>query len=522
MDNLNQNTLLNEINNPLLFEWKQPIPLENKQLPIFDSGIFPAWLKDYVNGVAEETQTPVDAAAMACISLLSTILGGKYVVKPNETSWTEILSIYSVVALDPANRKSAVYSLFQRPLSAFEKEERERLAPIIADEKTEQKAIKKRINELENKYSKENDHEKAELILDEIKELEKEINEESNLKSRYPRFFTSDVTPEKLVELMYENNGRFAILSSEGAELFDMISGRYSDKFNLDIYLKAFSGDNVTIDRKNSPSILLENPTLTIGLFVQPSVIQNLPVKFSERGLMQRFLFYLPKSFIGNRKIMPVPISSNLEEKFNSNIRKLLELNQSNSNESIELKFNTDATNYLISIQTEIEFMLRNQDLNVGLKGWLGKLTGQIVRIAGLLHIAEYVQFGEIPREINKYTLKKSDSLRDYFYQHAESAFGIIGESESIDDLKYILGKIISKKFEGKEQIDYQELWQLVKKRFKKSEECKKTLILLEEMNYIKNRKDGRKQVIFVNPCLQNGSRIPLMARNHSHIKALK
>ncbi|WP_200416558.1 hypothetical protein [Virgibacillus salexigens] len=34
-------------------------------------------------------------------------------------------------------------------------------------------------------------------------------------------------------------------------------------------------------------------PTLTIGLFVQPSVIKELPNTFQDRGLTQRFFIFL-------------------------------------------------------------------------------------------------------------------------------------------------------------------------------------------------------------------------------------
>ncbi len=36
-------------------------------------------------------------------------------------------------------------------------------------------------------------------------------------------------------------------------------------------------------------------------------------------------------------------------------------------------------------LRTEIEDMLRDEDLPDGFQGWMGKLAGQIIRIAGLL-----------------------------------------------------------------------------------------------------------------------------------------
>lgn len=61
-------------------EWDDPIGFDEVKLPKFDTSVFPKWLRDYVEGVAESTQTPADASSMACISALSTILSRKFEV----------------------------------------------------------------------------------------------------------------------------------------------------------------------------------------------------------------------------------------------------------------------------------------------------------------------------------------------------------------------------------------------------------------------------------------------------------
>lgn len=509
---LDKEKVINAFNEQII-EWKQPILLDNQVLPIFNTSIFPKWLKEFVDGVAEVTQTPKDAAAMACLSILSTILGGRFVIKARK-DWIEQLNLYTVMAMDPANRKSAVFGFFQKPLTTFEKDERERLTALIVEEQAERSAILKKITDLERRYGKTENADEAKAILQEVKELSKEVDETVKPPIKIPRFFTSDATPEKIAALMNDNNESFAILSSEGAEVFQMMAGRYSDKINIDVYLKAYSGDNITIDRiGEGRSISLENPTLTIGMFVQPSVIQELPSYFLNRGLNQRFLYFLPKSFIGRRKIIPNDIPETVIKTFNTNIRKLIKLkfptNKNNvETNSIALVFDDEAKHYLAKIQTEVELMLLNQDMNEGFKGWLGKLVGQIIRISGLLHLADNVQSvdSDIPKIITKDILMKADSLRDYFIQHAEKALGIIGENQSFEDVKYLLKKITSKKFDGREKIDSQEIWQLVKKRFKRSEKYNDVLLTLEEMNYIKVLKDGRKHIIYVNPYLSKNS----------------
>ncbi|MER2107665.1 MAG: YfjI family protein [Solibacillus sp.] len=494
-------------NNGFNEEWQQPLPFHNIVLPTFDTNIFPKWLREYVNSVAEETQTPRDAAGMTALTMLSTILGGSFEVRPNKTSWREVVSIFAVVALEPANRKSAVFSLLLKAIIDFEKQESTKVASNLAEKRAEQNAKIKRISELEKEYSKATEIEQQNLLLKEIKELEKSIDETLNPVNTSCRLYSSDVTPEKLAELLHAHNGRFAILSSEGAEFFDMASGKYSDKSNIDIYLKGYSGENVVIDRKGSPSILIEKTVLTIGVFVQPSVIKNTPQNFSERGLIQRFLYSLPQSTVGYRNITPQPIQTEIKLNFEKNINKLFTLmvNQEEKNKvSKELKFSSEATEYLRQVQEEIEIMLRNQDMNPIFKGWLGKLVGQIVRIAGLLHVAEYVESDSMPLVINVETLKKADQLRIYFIKHAEAAFGIIGDDTNGEDIIYVLNKINSPKFANNQCIANQELWQGMKHRFENVQKYNKIIDFLEEMDYIKIEIRGKKKFIHINPYLRN------------------
>lgn len=494
-------------NNAFNEEWQQPLPFPNIILPTFDTNIFPKWLREYVNAVAEETQTPRDAASMATLTMLSTILGGSFEIKPNETSWREVLSVFSVVALDPANRKSAVFSLLLRPIVDFEKQESMKMAPKLVEKRAEQNTKTKRISELEREYSKATEIEHKESLLNEIKELEKSIDETLNPVITSYRLYTSDVTPEKLAELLYSHNGRFAILSSEGAEFFEMASGRYSDKINIDVYLKGYSGENIVIDRKGSPSILIDKTILTIGVFAQPSVIKNIPQNFSERGLMQRFLYSLPKSLVGYRKITPQPIPLDVKENFERNIYKLFKIITNEGEKSItskELTFDTEASDYLKKIQEEIEIMLRNQDMNMTFKGWLGKLVGQIIRIAGLLHVAEHIIANQIRSIISIDTLKKADQLRSYFIKHAEAAFGIIGDEANSEDINYVLNKINSAKFINQQCIANQELWQVVKHRFENVHKYNKVIDNLEEIDYVKIEFRGKKKFIHINPYLRN------------------
>ncbi|QCR33585.1 YfjI family protein [Lysinibacillus sp. SGAir0095] len=486
----------------VLSDWETPIELDNKVLPVFDTSIFPGWLRDFIEAVAIETQTPIDAAAMNSLAILSTAIGGKFNIRANKSSWIESLNTYSVIALESSERKTAVYKLFLKPILSYEIEENSRLSKIILEEKAERNTKVKRIDYLQQQYSKQEDEEKSKTILIKIKNMSREIDDSAKVIPKELRLFTNDVTPETIAQLMFDNNECLSILSDEGAEVFQMMAGRYSNKINIDIYLKSYSGGNVTIDRTGGKSISLKNPILTIGLYVQPTVIQEIPNNFSSRGLTQRFLYSIPKSLVGERDTNPpqIPISTN--ENYKSRIRKLLDIKV---NSPLTLEFDEEAQKYVFQMLKEIERMLGNQDINQDFKSWLGKLCGQIIRISGLIHIASNVSSinNNFSKKISIETLQKADSLRNYFIQHAEIAYGIINDNENLNDVKYILSKLTtSEKFKEQDRINYQDLWQLVKKRFSTANELKRVLYILEEMNYIKIEKNCRKSIILLNPKL--------------------
>jgi len=146
--------------------------------------------------------------------------------------------------------------------------------------------------------------------------------------------------------------------------------------------------------------------------------------------------------------------------------------------------------------------MLKDGDITDGFQGWLGKLSGQIIRIAGLLHVAEYVG-REIPSEINVETLEKANVLREYFIQHAKKAHGVMGVNENDEDAKYILKKI-TEKCQDEEVIDHQKIWQTTKRKLKEVQNLDIGLANLEERNFIRNEVQGRKKIIYINPLLFN------------------
>lgn len=83
--------LKNELCEPM---WKAPIPFEEVKLPSFPVDALPAPLCDWVKTVAENTETPVDMAAVSTLAALSCAVQGKFKIAPKR-SYSEPLNLYA-------------------------------------------------------------------------------------------------------------------------------------------------------------------------------------------------------------------------------------------------------------------------------------------------------------------------------------------------------------------------------------------------------------------------------------------
>ena len=100
-------------------QWEQPIPFEDVARPPFPVDALPSSVRPYVEAVAESTQTPVDMAGCAALSVIATSVQGKFAIR-GKPDWTEPLNIYLTEIAPPSERKSAIQHAMVRPVSDYE------------------------------------------------------------------------------------------------------------------------------------------------------------------------------------------------------------------------------------------------------------------------------------------------------------------------------------------------------------------------------------------------------------------
>ena len=110
-----------------------------------------------------------------------------------------------------------------------------------------------------------------------------------------PAFSVEDVTTEKLAALLAANGETLASISPDAGAIVNNLLGRYSslDRTDESVYLKAFSGDFLRVDRqKHAEPVLLKSPCLAALWLTQPDKLETLlgEKELTDGGLIPRLL----------------------------------------------------------------------------------------------------------------------------------------------------------------------------------------------------------------------------------------
>lgn len=398
-------------------KWPDIVPISNALVPPFPLEALPSCLREFASELAEAYQVPADLPAMLMFAAAAIPLGGRVTVQAGP-EWTEPTNVFVAVALPPSNRKSAVFN--------------EVIAPIYQHEARKEQR----------------------LVLD-------------------------DATPEALPMRLNSNSGRLAIMSPEGGT-FDNIAGRYNNGVpNLDVYLKGHAGDRVRVDRVNRPSLTIDSPALTIGLAVQPVVLRSISNKptFRGRGLLARFLYSIPPSMVGHRKVMTNAIAPQTRENYEEVIRGLLQLDDA----PFKLNLADGAISLLNNFRESIEHSLLPGGRLSYIEDWGGKLAGAVVRIAGLTHCAQHAT-GTIPREISAEVMRDAIVIGEYLINHALAVFDLMGADPMIDNAHHLLDWICSRNIS---QFSGRDVHQALRGRFRSMASLRPVLDMLLKHGYL-------------------------------------
>jgi replicative DNA helicase len=447
--------------------WADPVPFSNRVPPPFPLHCLPPWLRDMVIATAEALQVPADLPAMLTFPVLGTALAKKVTVCIRQGYFVPV-NCYVMIGMESGERKSPAY--------------RAMLAPIVSYERALIARVKlARASEAEATGQKDD--------------------------SPLPTLFADDITTEQVPVLLEQNGERLAIFSDEGDSL-DIMAGKYSKGVpNFGVYLKAWDGGTYKVNRGMRPSIYLEHPLLSIGLCLQPSVLRSLTETpaFRGRGLLGRFWYALPSSFMGTRKTIGTPIPHTVERSYQDHIDALLAIPMPERAEVLYLS--TPAHELFVTFESALEPQLAPDGALRPIADWVAKLGGGVARLAGLLHMAGAERDNE---QIGAATMKNAIILGRYLLEHARATFGAMSENPAVKDAQAVLVWLARKEIATFSQRD---ICRDNRSRFEHPDACLPALTTLLEHNWIRDvprdpKRNGRPPKSMYEAHPEIGSRI--------------
>lgn len=418
----------------------RPIALQQAACSVpFPVHALPRSLQNLVTEVARSWETPADLVAMLGLAAIATCCQKRWSVQARP-GWIEPTNLYIVVALPPAEMKSKILATTFRPLRR------------IADD------LRKKWQETDAQREQKND------LLKESAKGNKAIQPEYEPRFKCPRMLADDVTPERFARMLSEQGECLAIVSDE-ATVVSHITGLYSKTPNNGIFLKAWDGSPYTIDRQavDKPPIFLNSPIASMALAIQPTIVQEMGDNKQLRGvgMWARFLYSFPVSRVGTRTYNEDPVPREVLEAYDQLIAALIRcvprswghydpFNPDDfvkKQEAEALQFDCDAWETLRPFVCNIDQRCApGRDL-CSISDWAGKLRGAVVRIAGLLHVADAVIEGEDPAAcaVNAATVRRAITIGEYLLSHAKHAFATMEADPVENDARQLLALVKAK-----------------------------------------------------------------------------
>lgn len=462
-------------NGPMV--WDDVVLFDDIATPEIPAGLLPVPFGPFASALANTAEVSESLTTMTVLGIISASCGKRFVVSPM-SGWNEPCNLYILQTLPPANNKSLVQGSCTAPIDRWEARQRDIFEPLIKEARSQRRNEESQINSQRAKAAKVPDKATRDQMFADVTALELNLTEIPVA----PQIYLNDVTPETLSTAVSEQGGRIAIISDEGG-IMETMGGLYSKGHaNYDSLLKGIDGGRVRLKRKDRDLDI--NPYITMLLVVQPQIVRNMSDRkaFHGRGLLERFLYVLPKSRLGFRQLTPQPIPRETTKDYETAVRSLLEIPPYFEHGLEYPRILTLDPNALAKWQAfryEIEAQLRPDGKLQPCLGWGGKIVGFCLRIAGLLHVGAHGLGNTV---IALPTMENAITIARALTEHALVAFGIMGEDEAADDAQAILAWIIR---EGQPRFRRTDCLRKLHGRFTSKKRFDQALASLHDRNII-------------------------------------
>lgn len=449
---------------------------EKEQPPAFPLTSFPTYLQEYVKALSTALQAPLDMVCCAVLGSLSVAsLGASVQVKEDHI---EPMQLYICISMKPSEGKSPVFRQVTKAAREWIRHENDIRRVQVAQYNSDRRRLEKQLASAEAK----DDAERAAQVVAELERLEEVMLYEPPI---------TDTTPEALGKAMMRNGGKASVVSAEGG-ITDVLMGSYSEKPNMDVILQGYSGEAVSVERIGRESIKMDHACCAMLLAVQPQVLEAMLGNdvLLARGLCARFLYCVPPSMLGKRNMRAaVPVPQSVASAYETTIVNLTAL--SCRQEHQVLSFSAECKEAYFNWHAEVESQIQTGGKWDGIaNGWGGKLVGNTVRIAGLLHLAEDARGGS---PISVAQFDAAIQIARYFLAQAIAA---TGQDEGLAPATRDVLEAILK--QGQSPFSPYALRQMLKsrKRFRQGVAVDKELHTLQQAGFLRLRLPSERKSV--------------------------
>lgn len=416
-------------------DWPEPTPLNTPTLvPEFPTHTLPTWITNYTQQISDNLQVASDLPNTLALGALSVCALGNTKIHYRRNNWTQPLNIYASVALPPSAGKSPAKAAMFAPLEQLEIRRLQQAQQQKHHNESTRRILDKRLRDLEEKLAKlppgsDEALVTQHLLNDTISDLAEHQHTPSG------RLLADDATTEALGVALAEAGGNIAVISSEGG-IFDRMAGLYSEgQINLDLYLEAWSGGRYVVDRIKRDPINIPSANLVVITTIQPHTLNEIGARkaFAGRGLTARFLLAQPASNVGTRdRLRHSNTDPHAQTSYEAH---LTDIADNHHGKTRNLTLDPEADESFAHWDQELENRCGpGQDLE-HLNEWVGKLRANVIRIAGLLHLANHHPSDEVGPE----TIQDAITLGNYYLHHMIAISDGWGVDESIVQAKKLL-----------------------------------------------------------------------------------
>jgi len=411
---------------------KDPAPIEEVLSDVLPcpSHTLPPAVTNWMQGIANQMQIPIDFLAVPFIVYTGSLIGRKRALKLRQgTNWIEFSNLWGALIGRPSVMKSPAMEAMIKPLTTLastalktfesdcKKHEAEQEAWKIRKKGTEE-VYKKSYKDSLDKKNKNKSNASLELSYD-----------DPPLKPKRKRYKTDDPTVEKLGEILIENPQGILLYRDELSGWLRSFekTGRENDR---QFFLESWSGKkDFDVDRIGRGS--LHVPALFISIFgsIQPGplsqyVRSTLKGGVGDDGFLQRFQMIVWPDVKNNWELVEGSLLATDQNTAMRAFEALDKLDFDPTGNPVILNFTEEAQKGFDQWQRQLEPRLRSGSLPSHLEAHFAKYKKLLPALCLIHeHLAAAVTDAH-PQAISLQSLKNSIMWIEYLESHAHRIYG--------------------------------------------------------------------------------------------------